>query len=290
MTATKSTDWLRIGIVFLGILLVTIGHYFTPPTLMLWHNIFQRLYYLPIIFAAIAFGWPGGLAAAGCAAFCYFPHILLTWHGLPDYSANQYAEIVVFFLVGTVTGVLAGRERKQRQELQRTAEQLGKVYRELQDSFEQVKRADRLSAIGQLSASLAREIRNPLASLEGAIDILERDPGSEEQRQEFLGIMKKECRRLSRLLTNLLDFARPRQPQVRTVDVGRLVESVIGLAGPAAERTGIALRAEIASGLPAVECDPEQVQQVILNLALNAIQAMPEGGTVKIAVDQQNSG
>jgi signal transduction histidine kinase len=283
-------DWLRITIVLLGIILVTGGHYLTPSSLFLWHNVFQRLYYLPIIFAALSFGLRGGLAAALCSGLSYLPHIIMTWRGSPDYTVSQYGEIAVFFLVATVTGILAGRERKQRDELQRTAEQLSKVYRELQDSVEQVKRADRLSAIGQLSASLAHEIRNPLASLEGAIDVLEREPGSEELRQEFLGIMRKECRRLSRLLTNLLDFARPRRPQLKKVDVGRLVESVANLARPTAERSGVALKMEIATGLPSIECDPEQIQQVVLNLTLNAIQSMPEGGTARIGVLGRDTG
>ncbi|MFZ5928175.1 MAG: ATP-binding protein [Acidobacteriota bacterium] len=283
------SDWARIGVLLLGIGLVTAGHYLTPPSLFLWHNIFQRLYYLPIVFAAISFGWPGGLAAAACSGLCYIPHILMVWHAMPDYSANQYAEIVVFFLVGLVTGVLASREKKRAEELQRTADQLSKVYRELQDSFEQLKRADRLSAIGQLSAGLAHEIRNPLASIEGAIDILERDPGSEEKRQEFFGIMKKECRRLKRLLSDLLDFARPRPPRIQPVGITRIVESVVSLAGPVAERCGITIRPAIPADLPDIECDAEQLQQVILNLALNAIQAMPEGGCVTLAAHKQDS-
>ena len=286
----RRSDWVRVAVVLLGIVLVTVAHYFTPSSLFLWHNVFQRLYYLPIIYAALSFGLTGGLAAALCSGVFYLPHIILTWRGLPDYSVSQYGEIAVFLLVGAVTGFLAGRERKQRDELQRTAEQLRKVYRELQDSVEQVKRADRLSAIGQLSASLAHEIRNPLASLEGAIDILEREPGSEELRQEFLGIIRKECRRLSRLLTNLLDFARPRRPQLQKVDAGRLVESVANLARPAAESSGVALELEIANGIPTIECDAEQIQQVVLNLTLNAIQSMPAGGTARIGVRGQDSG
>lgn len=283
------SDWTRIGLLFLGIALVTAGHYLTPPSLFLWHNIFQRLYYLPIVFAAISFGWPGGLAAAACSGLCYIPHILMVWHTMPDYSANQYAEIVVFFLVGMVTGVLASRERKRAEELQRTAEQLSKVYRELQESFEQLKRADRLSAVGQLAAGLAHEIRNPLASIEGAIDIIERDPGSEEKRQEFFGVMKKECQRLKRLLTDLLDFARPRAPRIHASRIARIVESVVSLAGPVAERGGISVRTAIPADLPDIECDAEQIQQVLLNLALNAIQAMAEGGCVTVAAHKQDS-
>src|SRR5450755_1605216 len=68
-------------------------HYFTSPSLLLWHNLFQRLYYLPIIYAAIYFGWRGGLVASTASAVCYIPHILHAWHHMLDYAMNQYAEI-----------------------------------------------------------------------------------------------------------------------------------------------------------------------------------------------------
>jgi two-component system sensor histidine kinase HydH len=129
------------------------GHYLTPRDMRLWHGIFQRLYYLPVVYAAIAFGWVGGLAAAALAAVLYIPHILIMWQQHEHhYALEQYAEIFMFLAVGIVTGVLSDRERKRRSELQVTAQKLSHVYRELQDTFEQVKRADRLSAIGQRPA------------------------------------------------------------------------------------------------------------------------------------------
>ncbi len=279
----------RVVLVGAGIFLVSIGHYLTPPSQLLWHNVFQRLYYLPIVYAALSFGLRGGLVAAACVGICYIPHIVMTWHGDPDYSANQYAEIVVFFLVAIVTGVLADRERRQRQELQETAEQLRKVNQELQDSFEQLRRADRLSAIGQLSASLAHEIRNPLGSIEGAVDILDRASGTDEKHREFLSIIKKECQRVSRLLTNLLDFAKPRQPRIDAVNVRHVIEAVVSLAGHTAERGAVGLETDIAPDLDMIEGDPEQIQQVVLNLTLNAMQAMPEGGTIRLAARQQGT-
>ena len=100
----------RIGLIAAGILFVTAGHYLTPATLFLWHNIFQRLYYLPIVFAAILFGWRGGLLAAVCSALCYIPHIVMIWHDHPEYTTVQYAEIVVCVGLGAVAGGIAVRE------------------------------------------------------------------------------------------------------------------------------------------------------------------------------------
>jgi two-component system sensor histidine kinase HydH len=280
---------LRIGVVVTGIVATSLLHYLTPTSLFLWHNIFQRLYLLPIIYAAIYFGWRGGVASAAFAAIAYLPHIFLAWRSSPHYEVNQYAEIIVFFLIGPVTGILADRERRRREELQRTSEELRKVYQDLQDSFEQLKRADRLSAIGQLSAGLAHEIRNPLGSIEGAANILDQPETSGDLRHEFLGIIKKECRRLNRLLTNLLDFARPRPPAFHVADLGTLVDSVIALLSHTAEQSNITIRKAVSASLPAVEIDAEQIKQVVLNLGINAIQAMPDGGALEFTLTRDDA-
>jgi signal transduction histidine kinase len=284
-----------------GIAAVSALHYFTPTSLIFWHYLFQRLYYLPIIYAGIYFGWRGGLLAALCSAVCYVPHIRHAWHSNPDYAMDQYAEIVVFFLVGAVTGALADLGRKQRLQLEAASAQLAKVNRELQDSFAQIRRADRLAAVGQLSASLAHEIRNPLASIDGAANLIASPETSEETRQGSIAIVRKEIQRLNRLLTNLLDFARPREPEFRLVEPARLIEAIIGLAAPAAGQKGILLRPDVPPSAPAFECDPEQMKQVLLNLTINAIQAMTGPGevilsasraeaSVKIAVQDQGAG
>jgi two-component system, NtrC family, sensor histidine kinase HydH len=278
-------------VVAAGIGIVALLHYVTSPSQQLWHNVFQRLYYLPIVYAALYFGWRGGLGGAAVSAASYIPHILMAWqHHMPDYAINQYAETVLFFLVGGVTGALADVGRRQRRELETTTAQLEKANRDLQDSFEQVKRADRLSAIGQLSASLAHEIRNPLASIDGAANLLEQSQLAEEIRSKSLTIIRKECRRLNRLLTDLLDFARPRRPEFRAVDLRPVVDSVVALVAHTAEQGGVRVRTLLPSALPLVECDTEQMKQVILNLTINAIQAMPAGGEIEIAVSPSPQG
>lgn len=264
----------------LAILVASVLHYVTPHSHLLLHNLFQKLYYLPIIYAAITFGWRGGLLAAVAATLCYIPHIL-TWRHDPDYETSQYAELIVFFLVGATTGFLADQGRKRRQQLEAAT-------RQLQDSFEQVKRADRLSAVGQLAASLAHEIRNPLGSIEGAANIIRSPATSEQIREGSLNIIQKECQRLNRLLTNLLDFARPRQPEFRSVDVPRLIDSIFALVGPNAQVQHVSLKKTVAHAPDQLESDPEQLKQVLLNLVINAIQAMPAGGEIEARVDQRD--
>jgi len=273
--------------IFGAMLLITTAHYVSPTEFVLWHEILERLYYLPIVFAALSFGLVGGLTAAACAGACYLPHILVSWHHSMEASESKYAEIVVFLAVGGVTGVLSDRERKRENELRHTAEQLRTANTHLEESFSQLKRADRLSAVGQLAASLAHEIRNPLGSIEGAVDIVERS-ASEERRREFLGIIRKEARRLNGLLSNLLDFSRPRTPQIRQVRIDSIVRSVVDLTSHTAQHQGIRLECEIEPKVGLVECDSEQMTQALLNVTLNALQATPSGGTVSLSVHQQD--
>lgn len=263
--------------------MIAVLHDITPHSSLLWHNVFQWLYYLPVVYAATSFGLWGGVGAAALGALGYIPHCLEAAEHNPDFVPVQFAEIAVLFLVSAVTGMLADREHKQRGELQKATDELQRLNHELQASFEHLKRADRLAAIGQLSASLAHEIRNPLASIRGALDVLHQHETSDDLRREFRGIIQKECTRLEQLLANLLDFARRRPPEYREMDVSQQLASTVVLLAHVASKNRIRLRQDVPPDLPSVECDSEQIRQVIVNLTLNAIQAMPEGGEIVLS-------
>ncbi len=276
-------DILRMIAILIAIAAISSVHYLAPPRSVQWHYLAQRLFYLPVVFAAIFYGWRGGLAAAALAGFSYVPYLATNRDVLPVHAASQYLEIIVFCSVGLLVGVLSDRERRQKTAYQRVASELSETHRELRESFEAMKRAERLSALGQLSAGLAHEIRNPLASISGAAGILRRNPASEAKRQECVDIIEREGRRLNRLLTNFLEFARPRAPNYQMVDAAGVLDSVVALSAHAVGKKSITFRKEIAEGLPPVECDPEQLEQVLLNLTLNAIQATEERGEILLS-------
>lgn len=292
---------MRGAAVAAGILMIACLHFATPVALQHWHNVFQHLYYLPIFCAGLTFGWRGGLAAACAAGLLQVPHILASWTVQHSYAVDQILEAPLFCAAGILTGILVERERKQRQDLIRTTNQLSEVYNQLQHNFERMKRAERLYAIGQLSAGLAHEIRNPLASIAGAAGILRRNPAAESRRGECLDIIQRECERLNRLLTHFLDFARPRAPKFQIVELGPILDAVVDLAGHAVGGNAVTLRQETAPNLKPLECDPEQLKQVLLNLMINAIQASggngevvlaarPQGGSILIQVRDNGSG
>jgi signal transduction histidine kinase len=266
-----------------GILIISGLHQATSLESLHWHNVYQHLYYLPIVVAGLSFGWIGGLAAGLLAGISNAPHNFASYNVSPSYAVDQLLDVPLFCAAGVLTGVLAERGRKQRADLERTTKRLSEVYQQLQDNFERMKRTERLFALGQLSAGLAHEIRNPLASVAGAAGILRRNSRLEAKDAECLDIISKECQRLNRLLSNFLNFARPRTPRYQTVDLAATLDSVLELARHAVDKQPISLREEVLSQLPAVECDPELLRQVLLNLVINAIQSMPEGGEVVVS-------
>jgi two-component system sensor histidine kinase HydH len=179
--------------------------------------------------------------------------------------------------------LLADRERMQRKRVETTKVELEQVHLKLQQNIEHLKKTERLTAAGQLSASLAHEIRNPLASISGAAGILARGQASSDVRAECLEILTRESQRLNKLLTNFLDFARPRLPRLQKAEPIEIIQSVATLAQHVANRKGILLEVEAHGNTQEIDCDPEQIKQLLLNLVLNSIDATPGEGTIRIS-------
>lgn len=276
-------DWIWRGVIVAAVLGTGILQLVTPFQFTYWHDLLPRLYYLPIVAAALQYGWRGGLATALLAAAAFVPYIIAS--DREDRHLYESVEIISFISVAILTGILADRERRQKAELRASAEQLASVYEKLQTNFEGMKRAERLSAIGQLSAGLAHEIRNPLASIAGAASILQRSGPSDARYGRCLSIITHECDRLNRLLTNFLNFAGPRSPIFHRVDIHRILDNVIALANHTMERRNIEVSKRMAQQPLNLDCDPEQLEQVLLNLVINAVQASPDGAVVEVLAE-----
>lgn len=280
---------LLLAAIVVGISLV---HYLTPLHLPALHDIFQRLYYIPIILAAFWFGLRGGLAASIIVSILYAPHVLFQWGLHPALELEKFLEILLYNVVGGVTGFLCQKEEERREELERTARGLEESYRKLQSQAdliieieEQLRRAERLSVIGELSAMLAHEIRNPLGSIRGTAEILRDDFRPGDRKHEFLEILVKETDRLNRVVEDFLRLARPIDVERKTCDlVAELREITALLAGDAAGRQ---VRVELeAEAIPPVTGDGERLRQAFLNLILNGIQATGPGGRVSVGVNR----
>ncbi len=166
--------------------------------------------------------------------------------------------------------------------VQATNKELETAYQTLKHRQEQMIRSEKLAALGQLSAGIAHEIRTPLTSIKIFFQALEkRIPLDEIQKNDFR-LIQREIDRINENVNRFLNFARPEEPLFQEVDINTLLRETINLLA-AKIRTGrVNLDTSLAEGLAPVEGDPKQLSQVFLNLIVNAVEAMPGGGTLRI--------
>jgi len=153
-------------------------------------------------------------------------------------------------------------------------------------TLEQLRHADRLSTVGKLAAGVAHELGTPLNVVSGRARMIQSSAGAETPVAEHARIIDEQVKRITRIIRQLLDFARRRGPQRTSTDLGSLVERVLGMVGPMATKFGVDIAAP--NGESAVEApiDAAQVEQVLTNVVVNGIQAMPLGGPLAVLLDR----
>jgi two-component system sensor histidine kinase PilS (NtrC family) len=146
---------------------------------------------------------------------------------------------------------------------------------------ERVRQADRLATIGRLAANIAHEIRNPLASLSGAIEALARELPPDPGRDRLVEIVLRESDRLNRIIRDFLEYARPAPMTTHPVNLADLLEEVVLLLEHRPLPAELKVVREFGDALPA-RVDPQQMRQAVWNLCINAVQAMPDGGELRL--------
>ncbi len=214
-------------------------------------------------------GGPGGTTDARQPRFRI---LRLALHTAPARQIVHHALIQVI-LVGMMVIILLGLSAWQIRTLRR--------FLTLQ---EEGARQERLAALGGMAAVLAHEIRNPLGAIKGLAQFLGEKHASDATQTEMTQTIATEATRLERLVNDLLTYARPRPPELQPTDLSATLHEVMALAQPPADAAGVKVRAEAGDALPRVMADPEQMKQLFGNLVLNALQAMPNGGTLRIRV------
>jgi len=157
-----------------------------------------------------------------------------------------------------------------------------RLYEDLKRSKSYIRRADRLASLGTLTAGLAHEIRNPLVSIKTFTQLLPERMEDEEFRNQFLPIASNEVDRISLLINELLDFAKPSEPRLDPEDINDILDGMILLVSTESKKKQIQIIKKYANDLPLVSVDREQIKQVFLNILLNAIEATPENGQITI--------
>ena len=158
-----------------------------------------------------------------------------------------------------------------------------RLYQNLKQSQDTLRRADRLSSLGFLTAGLAHEIRNPLVAIRTFTQLLPERYEDAEFRDGFQSLALKEVDRICGLITDLLSFARPSRPNVAQEDMNDVIDGIARILDTQAKEKSVELTRDFAPNLPKVWIDREQMKQVFMNLIFNGIQAMNDGGTITIS-------
>lgn len=270
------------------------GHVMTQSTSFDWwpafHGIYRRLYYFPIVLAAFRGGARSGLGAAVLVSLIYLPHAFAQEWGLdqwvmadPGMAAEKVLEILLYLAMGLLSGLLVERLNLAHRSLASTAQKLQTTLDEKIAVEQELVRSARLATVGKLSAGLAHEIRNPLASIQGTAEVLADDFPPSNPKHRLLDILLTEAERLNQVLSRFLEFARSKPCELTTVDLVPEVQATISLLANQKETPRLTAR------LPdqcLVSANSEQVRQILMNLILNAVAMTPGDRPVTITVDQ----
>jgi len=279
-------------IIVITTILVSYFHFTTPPEEGHIHLILMQFYLIPILIGAVQFGVIGGLGTAIVISIIVAPHIIFQWIGGTQHNLLGYLQIAIFNAIGYLTGLKSQLEMKARNHLTETAEELAetlsaleKQSEEVAELEEQVSHSERLSVIGELMASLAHELRNPLASIRGSVDILKKELSEQEKRGEFFQILINETERMSGVVENYLALARQSKGTDVEYDIIEIIRNTSMLLASRARRDQVSIQCRIPDGPLMLKGDPNDLRQVLVNLVLNGVQAMTGSGEILITAE-----
>jgi signal transduction histidine kinase len=283
----RSPRYGRGSVVFLKILLATALLDHTGELAI--NSAYYPIYYLPVVTAATYFGTWGTLFWTGLtsAAYCSLLIPALQEFALTaDVVTELATRILFFFLAAMLVNRFSVEIRRRATAYQSLAEQMSLTNRRLAEVKEEARRSERLAALGQMSAGLAHEIRNPLGVIKGSAEMLHQKLGeSNPLASELAGYISSETNRLSALVARFLDFARPQALELTPGDVREVVETALAAVAAQRPNAKVTVEREYEAELPPVRMDDRLCEQVFQNLALNAYEAMePDGGKLRVAI------
>ncbi|MBU0969751.1 MAG: HAMP domain-containing histidine kinase [Proteobacteria bacterium] len=291
----------KIGFIFLVAMVGLIGvlHYVTPGHMILFHDTYRRLSYFPIAIGAIFYGLWGGLLMAVLSCISFVPHLFMFWFQGREAYYSELSEIVFYLSAGIVIGLISSRENRLKKKYQQLSEKLAASYHRLHNQAarlvqaeKQLGQAQKLSSLGHVSAALAHEIKNPLASIKGAAEILADEVPVTHPKHEFIVIMRSEISRLNNSVNEVLAYCRGQQ----TINKDRLqafpaiLDKVILLLAPRIREKSIDLILEKTGDAEEILFEEAAMIQVLMNILLNAVDAVPHKGKICIYHSREPEG
>jgi signal transduction histidine kinase len=268
-------------IVWIPILFITLAHYFVPPHLHWIHDVLRRLYYLPLIYCSIKYGLKWGLFTTLIITITYLPHAFMNIsHFDPAKGIEKVLEIILYFGVALIGGYLSDEEKKQRKALK-------KALNYQKNLMDQLVRAGRLSALGEVVAGIAHEIKNPLHSLLGTAEIIDPVIPKDSDERKMWENHVEELKRLNRTSNRFLSFSSPSKSKKEKINLIEVAERLIELISADCRKRGVNIIKKFENKNFKITGDLDQLAQIVINIALNGLKAMEKkGDTLTIDIKQ----
>lgn len=245
------------------------------------HHLLRRLYYVPILAAAWAWGWRGGLSSAGWTVTSYAPHAFgFGVHGDPASPVDKIAEMVLFVVIGVGAGVLIDRERQHSAALRASIAALSTAQ-------ERLLAAEEHAALAQLTAGFAHEVRNPLGAIRGSAEILRDAHPEGDRHRRFAEVLVEQTERLDAVVDRFMRLARGAPVRAEAVVLMAVVEEVVEALLEEAQHRGV--KVETKESNEQALGDPGLLRHVVHNLVLNAVQVQAQGGAVRLSIERRGS-
>jgi two-component system sensor histidine kinase HydH len=259
MTDKVKSPW--VVLIALLVAGITSLHYATHFSNAYEHTIYRELYFLPVTLAAFAFGFRGCLATSLTITALYLPFVLLQGKASPLYRFDNVLEILLLNVVAVALGILRNRERLSQRRLCE---------------------AESLAAMGRALSGVAHDMKLPLVAIGGYTAFVMKRLGESDPNRQKLDVVVRQVQRLETMVKNMLDFSRPLQLEKSATHLEKLLGDVAAVAKAEAASRGVDLELQSHNGLTPVSVDPGRLEQALLNLVSNAVQASKSGDAVKL--------
>ncbi|MDD4873874.1 MAG: ATP-binding protein [Dehalococcoidales bacterium] len=252
------------------------------------HDLQRTLFFIPIVYAAVVFRMRGGLIAS-LAFLCIVLPRALIYSPYPD----PLLRALLFVGFATFISLLIAlqlnsmeQERKANDELNSAYQKLNELHQKLKESQEKLIRAEKLSSLGQMSASIAHEINNPIAGILAYTQLLIKKTTASDIDDAtvliYLAKMEEAVIRCSKMVRSLMDFARQSSLKFSEVNLNGIIDNVLDLIAQLNNIDNIEIKKNLAPSISTITADSDQLQQVLINILQNAIHSMPAGGVLTL--------